>query len=76
MPGPCPVAGIVAGFEFTAWRGAPFVDAAGHLFSDLAGEGGTTQRHMVGATHAAGAAIHLHRQSGRHLASGLIKLID
>ena len=57
MPGSGFIAGFAAGGKLSAWRWAPFVDAASRFFTYGAGERGAARAGVVGAAHAAGVVV-------------------
>ena len=76
MPPPCLQARIAAFFEFTAGRGAPFVNAAGGLLTNPAIQRCAARGAVVGAAHAAGVLGDGGGQPGGHLAAAFFVFKD
>ena len=75
MPSARLFAGIAAGFKLATGRWAPFVNGAGRLFADLAGQGGAAGRAVVGATHPAQVVGDRGGQACGHAAATVLQLL-
>ena len=64
-----------ARFQFPTGVGTPLVDAAGYAVAHPTGQRSAAYGYMVGAAHAAGAAIDFYRQSVGYRAPGREQLV-
>ena len=67
------LAGLAAGGELAAGRGAPLVDAASGPRADAARQRRAARLGMVGAAHAGRVIGYLHRQAIRHVAAASLR---
>ena len=71
----CPRAGITAFAEFMTGVGTPLINSTGHLLANASREGGTAGGHVIGAAHAPGVGVDLHRQAAGHMSTRVIQFV-